>query len=218
MPHASMPVSAFYELDGPPQALPLLTYQTEMFCPSSSFILITPQEEMSFSPPTLMGCTPSCVFTNMSFHSTTPITSHQPMHKVVKSVSFSAVQITPSLESVTKLACSSLSSIGSSESKIPKPEGEVGRPGHGSYSLETALNWDAKRFKKLKDCVHKSIQKHCNTSKSKKHQDSATLDIVKNEALACFSELQDYEGCWPVGDIIQMQLTNTSAKERQRKK
>jgi hypothetical protein len=51
---------------------------------------------------------------------------------------------------VTMSAYSSLSSVGSSESKIPKPEGEVGRPGRGGYSLETALSWDAERFKKLK--------------------------------------------------------------------
>lgn len=152
MLHTSTPVSAFYELDGPPQSLPLLTYQTEMFCPSLSFVLITPQEEMSFSPPTLMGRTPSRVFTNVSSRSTTPITSHvaKSVSFSAKPVSFSAKQITPSLESVMKSACSSLSSVGSSESKIPKPEGEVGRPGRGGYSLETGLNWDAERFKKLK--------------------------------------------------------------------
>ncbi|KAG1809290.1 uncharacterized protein BJ212DRAFT_1302539 [Suillus subaureus] len=182
MLHTSTPVSAFCELDGPQQSLPLLTHQTEMFCPSLSFILITLQEEMSFSSPKLMGHTPSCIF-NVSSRSTTPITSHQPTPKVAN------------------------------ESKIPKPEGEVGQLGCGGYSLETALSWDAKRFKKLKDCLQKSIEKHCDISKSKKHQDSAAPDIVKNETLTCFSELQDYEGCWPVGDIIQMQLKNTSTKE-----
>lgn len=149
MLHTSTPVSAFCELDGPQQSLPLLTHQTEMFCPSLSFVLITPQEEMSFFSPKLTGRAPSRIF-NVSSHSTTPITSHQPTPKVAKSVSFSAKRITPSLESVTKSAYSSLSSVGSSESKIPKPEGEVGRPGRGGYSLETALSWDAEHFKKLK--------------------------------------------------------------------
>lgn len=44
------------------------------------------------------------------------------------------------------------------------------------------------------------------------------LLLTSFEALARFSELQDYEGYWPVGDIIQMQLKNRSAKERQKKK
>ncbi|KAG2335429.1 hypothetical protein BDR05DRAFT_954080 [Suillus weaverae] len=35
------------------------------------------------------------------------------------------------------------------------------------------------------------------------------------KALTQFPELADYHGCWPVGDIIQMQLKNTSAKARQ---
>ena len=49
-------------------------------------------------------------------------------------------------------------SSGSSESEssdstdgtIPKPPGEVGRPGRGGYTLDDALDWNPKAFKKLK--------------------------------------------------------------------
>jgi hypothetical protein len=41
------------------------------------------------------------------------------------------------------------------EGKIPKPFGEVGRPGRGGYNLEEILRWKPKNFEKLK--VHFSI-------------------------------------------------------------
>ena len=41
----------------------------------------------------------------------------------------------------------------SEEGKIPKPEGEPGRPGRGGYNLERAVNWPAKDYKRLKVCT-----------------------------------------------------------------
>ena len=38
----------------------------------------------------------------------------------------------------------------SDDEQIPKPSGEAGRPGHGGYNLEDALDWDPKDFAKLK--------------------------------------------------------------------
>lgn len=45
---------------------------------------------------------------------------------------------------------SSLSSIESDAIKIPKPEGEAGRPGRGGYNLKVQLAWNAVTFSKLK--------------------------------------------------------------------
>ncbi|KAG1822763.1 uncharacterized protein BJ212DRAFT_1477173 [Suillus subaureus] len=173
MPQSSTPVIPFYESEGPPQALPLLTYHTEMFCPALSFILISSQEEMAFStlPLRRHTLTPSRIFTTMS-HGTTPIPPHTPTPKVVKLVSFTAEQFTPNSEVSTY---SSLSSIDSKDSKIPKLEGEAGHPGHGGYNLETVLNWDDDYFKNFK--------KHCDISKSKKHQTPAALQEVHSEAI-----------------------------------
>lgn len=53
MPHTSAAVPAFYQADGPPQPLPLLTYHTELLYPIASFVSISSQEEMTFS--TLRG-------------------------------------------------------------------------------------------------------------------------------------------------------------------
>ncbi|KAG1779845.1 hypothetical protein EV702DRAFT_1195206 [Suillus placidus] len=152
----SVPVAPFYEPEGPPEALPLLTYHTEMFCPTTTSISISWQEEIVFFP-------------------LTPILSRPPTPKVAKAVSFSAEQI--SQASIG----SSLSSIASHESKIPKPDGEAGRPSRGGYNLEIALKWDAGRFKAFKECVHASIQKHCDTSKSKTSQTPAAIVAVQTE-------------------------------------
>ncbi|KAG2135314.1 hypothetical protein DEU56DRAFT_913417 [Suillus clintonianus] len=165
MPQSSTPVIPFYESEGPPQALPLLTYHTEMFCPALSFVLISSQEEMAFSTLLLRRhtLTPSRVFMTMS-RGTTP----------------SLLARLPPNEASTY---SSLSSIDSKDSKIPKPDGEVGRPGRGGYNLEMALNWDDEHFKNLKACVHRYIKKHCDVSKSKKHETPAALQEVHSEAV-----------------------------------
>ncbi|KAG1802903.1 uncharacterized protein HD556DRAFT_1437962 [Suillus plorans] len=183
MLQSSTSVIPFYESEGPPQALPLLTYHTEMFCPTLSFVLISPQEEMIFSTLPLRGLTltPSRVFTTTS-RATTPIRSRASTPKVTKLVSFSEGQFTQNSESEKVSAYSSLSSISSKDSKILKPEGEAGRPGCGGYNLEKALNWDVDCFKDLKEYIHRSIKKHCNIDKSKKLQAAAALQEVHREA------------------------------------
>ncbi|KAG2746046.1 hypothetical protein P692DRAFT_20740112 [Suillus brevipes Sb2] len=161
---------------------------------------------------------PSRVFSAASFRSTTPIPSRPSTPKVSKTVSFSAEHV-PQLSDPNQLSMySSITSMDSNTSKITKPEGEAGRPGRGGYNLETALCWDALRFKQFKDSVHRSINKHCDTHKSKTHQTPTALIHVQNDVIVQFPELHDYQDYWPVGDVIQMQLKNLSAKERQKKK
>lgn len=38
----------------------------------------------------------------------------------------------------------------SEEAKIPKPEGEAGRPGRGGYTLESVVQWNGTEFGRLK--------------------------------------------------------------------
>ena len=204
MPHSAAPVPAFYEPEGPPKPLPLLTYHTEIFCPTSSFILISPHEEMAFSTLTLRGRPRvSRVFPTMPSPSISPMPSRSHTPKVTKSVSF-LEQIPHKNDPEEMSMYSSLSSIHSGALKIPKPEGEVGRPNRGGYNLENALHWDAKRFKKFKarsdfqllrrsssysphqKHVHLSIEKHCDTSRSKIHQDLVALDSVRKEVILPF--------------------------------
>jgi hypothetical protein len=246
MPQFSTPVTPFHESEGPPQALPLLTYHTEMFCHTLSLVLLSPQEEIAFSALPLRGRspTPSRIFTTMS-HGITPIPPPTPTPKVIKLVSFSPEQFTQNSESEKVSTYSSLSSIDSKDSKIPKPEGEAGRPGRGGYNLEKALNWDAERFKNLKVGLHLSIffssLHNIRNTFTGLLRSIVTLAKARNfklrllcfrftkkyvcgcygcliltslKALGHFPELADYHGSWPVGDMIQMQLKNTSAKAR----
>ncbi|KAG1856271.1 hypothetical protein C8R48DRAFT_546714, partial [Suillus tomentosus] len=98
--------------------------------------------------------------------------------------------------------------------KIPKPDGEAGRPGRGGYNLENALKWDAGRFKAFKQGISNSCRDDCNSDRGISSIFYICLMLTSFEALSHFSELNDYEGCWPIGDVIQMQLKNTSAKQR----
>ena len=45
----------------------------------------------------------------------------------------------------------------SDNGKIPKPEGEPGRPGRGGYNLERAINWSNKDYKRLKVFISYSL-------------------------------------------------------------
>ncbi|KIK12194.1 hypothetical protein PISMIDRAFT_121314, partial [Pisolithus microcarpus 441] len=106
---------------------------------------------------------------------------------------------------------SSLSSWDEDESdrkKIPKPNGEVGRPGHGGYNLEDQLGWGKDGFKKLKRFVKKAVRRHLDPTKCRSLQDRKALETVSKEsqAIAEFPDLDDFEDCWPVQDLVQLQL------------
>jgi hypothetical protein len=48
--------------------------------------------------------------------------------------------------------CSELSELSESSDagdEIPKPRGEVARPGRGGYNLEHAVDWDVKQFEEI---------------------------------------------------------------------
>ncbi|KAG2059223.1 hypothetical protein BDR06DRAFT_968184 [Suillus hirtellus] len=181
----SAPVPAFYQVDGAPQPIPILTYHTEILYPVPLFILISPQEEIAFST----GCvhTPLQVFTTTSLCVTPSIPSCAPTPKFTKSVSFLANQN----DEPDKMSMySSILSLDLNESKIPKPEGEAGHLGHGGYNLEKALNWDSNRFKKFKEYVYRLINNHCDTSKSKTNQTPTVLNTIERE---------NYMTIWGVG-------------------
>lgn len=40
---------------------------------------------------------------------------------------------------------------------IPKPDGEVGRPGRGGYSLSESLGWTKKEYRQFTVCIHPSL-------------------------------------------------------------
>ncbi|KAI6166753.1 hypothetical protein EDD17DRAFT_1505109 [Pisolithus thermaeus] len=102
-----------------------------------------------------------------------------------KKVGFHCTSSTPKCEATTSPESSEDGAEDSSESvasedKIPKPPGEPGHPGHGSYTLETALDWNAGVYAKFR--------------------------VICEKAMDAFPNLETYSNCWPVMDMIMMCL------------
>ncbi|KAI6117066.1 hypothetical protein EDD16DRAFT_1520257 [Pisolithus croceorrhizus] len=58
------------------------------------------------------------------------------------------------------------------------------------------------------------INEHLDTTKCLSAQDPALLKVVHQKAVDKFLDLEDYSNCWPVNDIIMMQLKYTSSCTR----
>ncbi|KAI5994380.1 hypothetical protein EDD15DRAFT_2107035, partial [Pisolithus albus] len=113
---------------------------------------------------------------------------------------------------------SSLESEPGASDKIPKPNGEAGRPGRGGYNLEEQLSWGEDGFKSLKRFVNKVIKKHLDTTKCRSRQDRKALNTVCELATAAFPDLDSFQNCWPVLDLIQMHLKYLSSRARQKQR
>ncbi|KAI6030170.1 hypothetical protein EDC04DRAFT_101086 [Pisolithus marmoratus] len=125
------------------------------------------------------------------------------------------------LESSPAPSESSLSSLESelrAGDKIPKPNGEAGRPGRGGYNLEEQLGWSADDFKKLKRFINKAMEQHLDTTKCRSLQDLNALGTVCDLATAKFPDLENFAHCWPVLDQIQMRLKYLSSRARWRRR
>ncbi|KAI6132271.1 hypothetical protein EDD16DRAFT_1514953 [Pisolithus croceorrhizus] len=97
----------------------------------------------------------------------------------------------------------STSSTQSAEAlKIPKPPGEPGRPGRGSYTLETALDWNQKAYSKFK------VSHTCLSA-----QDPALLKVVRQKAVDKFPDLEDYSNCWPPARRQETEMAASKKKK-----
>ncbi|KAI5980486.1 hypothetical protein EDC04DRAFT_3035238 [Pisolithus marmoratus] len=113
---------------------------------------------------------------------------------------------------------SSLESEPGADDKIPKPSGEVGRPGCGGYNLEEQLGWGEDSFKRLKKFVNKAIKNHLDTTKCQSQQNCKVLITVCDLATAEFPHLDGFANRWPIFDLIQMRLKYLSSRARQKRK
>ncbi|KAI6017357.1 hypothetical protein BKA83DRAFT_18549 [Pisolithus microcarpus] len=202
----SCPVPVFYDTNEPPQ-LPMLSSQLEMYYRLKTRMCVSAMEEMSLSHPLTAVPATNTKPTTKTLCMGTPRTSlRATTPRAVTPVPKSSGKVAE--KSVTIIEDQSLDSPSSSESslsswdedesdrkKIPKPNGEVGRPGCGGYNLEDQLGWGKDGFKKLK-----------------------ALETVSKVAIAEFPDLDDFEDCWPVQDLVQLQLKYLSFKARQQKR
>ncbi|KAG2053386.1 hypothetical protein BDR06DRAFT_1008779 [Suillus hirtellus] len=119
-----------------------------------------------------------------------------------------------SLDSFSDSDSSTLSVSLSEDSKIPKPAGEPGRPGHGGYTLREALDWNPKSYAKFKRSMHSLINNHLDTTKCASAQSPMLLEVMCGKALDNFPDLDNYTNLWPVNDLIMTHLKYTSGRAR----
>ncbi|KAI6159408.1 hypothetical protein EDD17DRAFT_1762461 [Pisolithus thermaeus] len=226
----SHPVPTFYDTDEVPQQLPVLSSQSEMYYLPKACVRVSAMEEMA-----LLHLPMAISTTNAESHMSIARTSSRttapreemPVLKPRGNVARKSVTIIEDHGESSSSPLSSESSLSSwdeddsngnrNRKKIPKPNGEVGRPGWGGYNLEDQLGWGKDSFKKLQQFIKKAVKKHLDTTKCRSLQDHKALETVNKMTVAQFPDLDDFEECWLVQDLVQLQLKYSSFKTRQQK-
>ncbi|KAL0570417.1 hypothetical protein V5O48_011542 [Marasmius crinis-equi] len=90
--------------------------------------------------------------------------------------------------------------------KIPKPEGEAGRPKRGGYNLEEKLGWDGKLLTQVKSFVKNQVLKKLDCSVPFTLQPPAKIKEIQSLGTEKFPILRRYEDCWAVDDLIRCNL------------
>lgn len=152
---SSKPVSAFVEPGPPPPPVPVLSSHVDLL--SNATIVLCSRQDLLF-----FLTTPSPLHPGPAHRPTPAVvraTPHAPParattpHPAVRGASQPPSTVDEGEDDSMSDAGSSESSLTSLESlgnKIPKPDGEPGRPGRGGYNLEAQLAWDSTTFSKLK--------------------------------------------------------------------
>ncbi|KAH6885509.1 hypothetical protein BKA70DRAFT_1237096 [Coprinopsis sp. MPI-PUGE-AT-0042] len=91
---------------------------------------------------------------------------------------------------------------------IPEPDGEVGRPGRGGYSLEAKLDWPPGLYQET--FTKKAVQDTLDPSKPFTSQDQVQVQAVITKMLAKFPILRRYDNSWASRDFIKGCLKNAS--------
>ena len=90
---------------------------------------------------------------------------------------------------------STLSTL-SDDSKIPKPQGEPGRPGCGGYTLEATLNWNHKAYAKFKvSFVFVRTAVHLIKTIKLEHRPPPHRRALRHHKMCIFPESCASQGC-----------------------
>ncbi|KAJ3897774.1 hypothetical protein F5879DRAFT_982344 [Lentinula edodes] len=92
------------------------------------------------------------------------------------------------------------------DSKIPKPPGEVNRPGRGGYNLRAVLNWSNQRFQKVKKFIDATVEDKLDCIQPISKQSPANIEEVHVIALQKFHFLGEYRDNWVIDDFIKCHL------------
>jgi len=193
-------IPPFFEPGAPPLILSIPLAQTEIGKMQASDKLLA-QEELPSS---------SCSTRERSKVRFNPFPS-QSIKRTKKHVS--AESDSDSLSDLSSLTESD-SEDEEDEELISKPEGEAGRPGRGGYNLENALGWPGKEYRQLKRYIKKLVNDHLVIEKNFSSQSLASIVTVQSLASEKFPGLRRYAGCWPVTDLVRLELKYTSVRSR----
>ncbi|KAJ3816611.1 hypothetical protein F5880DRAFT_1512507 [Lentinula raphanica] len=90
--------------------------------------------------------------------------------------------------------------------RIPKPDGEAGRPGRGGYSLQVTLKWPVKKWKTVQGFIRARVLETLDCSLPFSDQSLLRLQAIRDQATTKFPFLNDYENLWVVDDMIRSRL------------
>lgn len=159
------PYKPFYEPGAPPPALPLLTTQTDLLHNPFRPTTLLDAETLPKAGPMRAKHPPGANQATYQRH--VRFASHagsgsSPSPGAAAASAASEDEDDSSSESSASDASESSESESSADvdGLIPKPPGEPGRPGRGGYTLEVALGWNPKAFKKLKVRSQSSTFEH----------------------------------------------------------
>ncbi|KAJ3745948.1 hypothetical protein FB446DRAFT_627755, partial [Lentinula raphanica] len=89
---------------------------------------------------------------------------------------------------------------------IPKPAGEVGRPGRGGYNLRTALSWSDSKYNKIKTYINDIVEDELDCWVPFSEQPLRNLEVVRDKARKRYAILGQYRNDWATDDFIRTRL------------
>ncbi|TFK54584.1 hypothetical protein OE88DRAFT_1788223 [Heliocybe sulcata] len=104
---------------------------------------------------------------------------------------------------------------------IPKPRGEVNRISRGGYNLSAEMRkhgWKGTTLTTLKNHVHGKARELLDLKQTVVFQEKSNIEKVKQSALESFTDLQHFEDCWPVYDILKTHLKYESERASSKEK
>ncbi|KAF9072146.1 hypothetical protein BDP27DRAFT_1418288 [Rhodocollybia butyracea] len=92
------------------------------------------------------------------------------------------------------------------DNKVPKPPGEVGRPGRGGYNLRVQLQWTDEKYDKIKAFINKLVNDKLDCTISITQQIATKLEAVQAQAISKYPLLDEYRDHWVLNDFIKNRL------------
>ncbi|KAL4062962.1 hypothetical protein V8B97DRAFT_2026594 [Scleroderma yunnanense] len=188
------PAAAFYDSKECTPILPVLSSQVEIAYWPMSHVWVSTCEEMTLTKLDVLL-------------QVRPLGREK---SVIIDILHSDSEHSESSPAFSELSLSSLASKQGTDNKIPKPSGEAGRPRQEDYNLEDQLSWG--------QFAYKAAKEHLDTTKCQSLQDHKAWDTMCELVMTKFLDLDTFQNCWPILDLIQMHLKYLSLSPWQKKR